>query len=53
MSDHDDRLARLEAKVDELARRVDQLGSGGAAAGTVSDFDAENDTNRFPPKSEF
>lgn len=50
MSDHDDRLARLEEKVDQLARRVDQLGSG---AGSTSEFDAENDTNRFPPTSEF
>ena len=59
MSDHDDRLARLEARVEELARRVDQLGTGtgspglGGAGTGVSDFDAENDTNRYPPTSEF
>lgn len=55
MSDHDDRLARLEARVEELARRVDQLGTGTGSPGLggTGDFDAENDTNRYPPTSEF
>lgn len=51
MSEHDDRLARLEERVDDLTRRLDGLSAG--TPGVTGDFETENDTNRFPPTSEF
>lgn len=48
MSDSDDRLARLEAKVDQLTARVEQLTRSGG--GGMEEFDRP--ANMYPPTSE-